>query len=841
MPAGEVTSVTTTFIDAFLVGDVTTGANTLVVDPGEPFPDTGGIIDVDDQQYTYTSRDDNTLTLDSTTAAALEDGTPVRLVLGDQLAVQKWATVYFLDSESDEPVTVLIPFEDQDKWIDGIYDPPMLVTLSDDLTRITTVPDRQANTDGNAIAPGTIDGGTAFIPGTEPTAPGPTDAPASSPAVKVDGTVEWLILTPETPPDDYALFNYHIRVRPDIADTFVPSAATLIPGSPTRGILMVTAMPDGTPLVEGPGRYEVLVVQTNDIGDAPPGPVTVGGLNPDATNELVVGIITTGFLLTGRIQVGQAYWDADEGLVIPQPGGGAIRFPVDGTQALLDAYVIARGLTVTDDATFMQLLNIFGTARMANGVTDPTTPPGLSFTWTNLNSPHLSGTGTFQIEYRGLVQAPSGTTIASAYWFFGGKIRRASVDGQTWFGDVELGDDWNPLGGITRVSNSYYVLGLNYDYPGSPTWQIRKFSATDWSDTGTITLAGFDPAGRPAIGTDGTDLLIAHSFRNGNGFFIERRTTSGTLLGTDSAVHSLGQVLDASAVSGGTHDYGADRYVIWPQKRNVNDGKAFVYTTANVEVPNAEFSVAGGTQVRGAWWDGTRFRHLDGAGTIWTYGANPVARPLYARYSWRDDNPAGTGTHDTAASPARNETWPPRTMPVIDGRPAPHAQVTDPTKTDKANLVRIYAGTASADCRLQSSLPVGETSHTLDMLNTGAAIAPTVSTFGGAATAPGVWESAATSAGGAALTRADGAGAFRASKYHQSGTAVVELTGATTGTVSITFAVPFDTTPRITGMTNQAGITPNRVSISPTGATLRVTATTAVTATVQIDWDATTA
>lgn len=586
---------------------------------------------------------------------------------------------------------------------------------------VTAVHGQPAQVDGGALTPGTLDGNTAFIPGTEPES-GPVEPPEDSPEITVTGTSESLHVVTATALDQTSVLEVEISTDYDPAN---PGAATWQAYPPTRSNRVVlSALPDGADLAVETS-YAVRVWEANALGRASaPSSVVTAALDPSKVAALIADRVEAGGVLTGILDVGGVVIiDGTTGTVtIHHSDGGT---SVLGDVIELQAYLRAEGLTVVGDASFYSLAQVFGDFAFAAGISPPTDTVRLSRTWQSVTRGGLTAgeelaAGEYKIDFRGLVLSPDGGQWASSGWFFAGFIRRVGAPADSWEGDISLGG-WNPLGGITRIANTYYVLGQP---SGSSDWQIRRFSATDWSEIGSgSVLADFDPPADPAIGTDGTDLLITHSYRNGNGFTVERRTTGGGLIEATACTHSLGRVLPAAYVGIGTFDYGATRIIVAPRDRN-----PLVYTTAGARDTSREWARAGGEQVRGMWWDGTRFRHLDRSGRIWTYAAgHPLTTSVVARAEYRSsDSSAYKSGHGTPSAPF---TWPARSWLQLDAPAAPDAGVTDPERTARANQVAVHIGPDATSTRIQVLLGVGVIGATLQALDTASALSTAANTF----------------------------------------------------------------------------------------------------------------
>lgn len=116
-------------------------ATLIYVDSAEDFDDAGGDLEINGVRYEYLSSDIDldTITLSTGLTAAAAIGDAVYPVMGGQVATDHIAFVSM--GEGDE-AEVLIPYGERPLWPEGVYEDPVPVVLSPDLTRIVTVPGR---------------------------------------------------------------------------------------------------------------------------------------------------------------------------------------------------------------------------------------------------------------------------------------------------------------------------------------------------------------------------------------------------------------------------------------------------------------------------------------------------------------------------------------------------------------------------------------------------------------------------------------------------------------------------------------------------------------------------
>lgn len=581
--------------------------------------------------------------------------------------------------------------------------------------------------------------GSALDPSTIPDPTIPTDPPAMSPAIlDVAGTPTSLVVIVE-PVELRTVIDYHIST----VQGFTPDASTLV-RSTAATITEITALPDGSPLVAGV-TYYLRTVAHNDAGSAAPSPEVEGQLNlidDDTLAELSVTKLTGGTLsgatvLAGMITVGMIRIDADQGIVVP----GGITIPANGDPISIIARAVLVSLTLLGDASFYGLIQLFGRLRVADGIVAPTAAPTGERTWPSLVTGMADSTIVTPDKVRGMVAMIGSSTLwALACDFYGQGVWRA-VDKTTGALSplvlAEMPAGFHCAGGVTVIGTNYYVLG--YDDNRSGNWYVYRFNSSfsktaEFAVGGTTPTTSFNPARDPAIGTDGTNLLITWCNSSG-AIYVRDYTTTGTA-GTTMLIDE-GAVRHMGAVTQGTLDYGTTRLLV-----ATRGGKVFVTNPATyvdgitplTRDTAKEWNGAASSAIHGLVWDGTRFRSIDDTGTLHDYSRQASTITVDAAPTWYDGDPGGTGTHETDAGTKNTWAWAARSWLIITSNPPPDVGNTDPGQQDKANQVRIYAGNAGGTLRLQETLAVGETSTSmLDLLNTSSAAPPSTNGFTGSA------------------------------------------------------------------------------------------------------------
>jgi hypothetical protein len=797
------------------------GGTTLTVGDVADFDEDGGWLLLDDATAAveYTTCDDDTSTV------ALAAASPVAVAVGEPIRV--WDP----DAQSVAVECVAQVITDEDGLLEAVIDHALIPLAGVGIASYngkSVELDYDDDTDLRVtqilgVAPA-MDLSTA-IPGTIPDL-NPVEAPTVSPDLEIFESAEFLVVKAGAT-DVTTKIEYHISTT----DGFTPDATTLSRTTSSK-LENIGTLPDGTDLALDT-TYYLRAVATNAAGSAPPSAQVSGSLDPSKVSSIALAEVAAGIVMAGRIEVGNGYWDPDEGLVLPQPNGTATRLSNDGvTPSTLSGYAVLDGASVADNLNLYGLAQEFGTYRLTNGISDPAVKAGMSRTWNSLQT----NVG-FPGAQHGLADNSAGTQ-----WVVVGSFGNASIttiDKSTGVSGpvAPSGTDWRPKfdaqGGIVRIGSSYYVMG----YDGNRgSWWVYQLNST-FGKTAEFNV-GTSYAHGPALGTDGTNILIA---RIGSGGDMHGRiyNTSGTQL-SDTTLAGPAGVADLGGVYYGTADFGANRWVV-----AARGGSVYAFDSTGARVTSHEFPNAGASKIRGLHWDSTRFRHLDDTGRIWDYATGHVSTATwYGGYTWYDnDTTSGSTTHETKVSPAASFSWPARSRITVTGQPAPEAGVTDPTKTDKANLVQIYLGSSAAAMRLQGGGPLalGTKALTLENPNTGSTIAPTATNFGTVAAAPGVFESAAQNGSALPHLQIKGDGSVRAAKLMQSSqwsTGAFTASGsANAKTTTITFDPPFDATPTVmcTPATDPATGSVWATAVSTTGCTLNAYRITG-TAGIGVNW-----
>ncbi|HEY9411915.1 MAG TPA: hypothetical protein VIP77_20210 [Jiangellaceae bacterium] len=355
-------------------------ASQIQVEDLTSFPESGGIVDVLGVQYAYAgvvpaaeSIDPDTgfpntagaIVLSGLVTVQVDVDDPVQLVLGGAPATDAYAVVEFpAPTDTDQPddiasVHVPIDYSQRPMFAAGPYDPAVPIEVSDDLTRVITVPGVKPTIDGSVIVnlPDVVD----------------TDPPASSPTPELTGGVRSIIGRHAS----VALArSYDIYLSNTNASA--PDAAHLVAN--TNGIIWtIGKVPDVMAIVQPdssldkrlqPGvTYYVALVAKNDVGSAAPSawvPVALHQVTSEdvsaefvyagtvAADQIIAGNLAAAVTLTGILKTRNTEMDPGgefdtAGIrgyappeVVGEPAPLQVEIPFDGRPAYFAGDIAAR-------------------------------------------------------------------------------------------------------------------------------------------------------------------------------------------------------------------------------------------------------------------------------------------------------------------------------------------------------------------------------------------------------------------------------------------------------------------------------------------------------------------
>lgn len=150
------------------------GATAVQVDDVTPFDSDGGQVDIAGVVYDYTGVDETNVTADgdggtlllaAPLTVAVEEFDPISVLVGTDVAVDYYAVID-LGSDDEDGHPIDVPLETREErlaWPVRVYDPPLPVSLSDDLEQIVAAPGAVPQIDAGVVDPATV---TSDVAGT---------------------------------------------------------------------------------------------------------------------------------------------------------------------------------------------------------------------------------------------------------------------------------------------------------------------------------------------------------------------------------------------------------------------------------------------------------------------------------------------------------------------------------------------------------------------------------------------------------------------------------------------------------------------------------------------------
>lgn len=705
MTQGQVLEVSITPAGGELATAHVLGDTTLELITVEELSDAPGTVQIEGTNYDYTAidRTTNIVTITVGTVIAYEEATKV---LAMPYSEEKWAMVEV--QNSDEPISARVAHGLKDKMVDGVREPEeqetVVLEMKDGDWTVTDLIQEVPSVDGVYINPSTL-----------PAPGGPTTVPGTSPDIKVSGNAAGLVVQ-ANPVEAGTRIRYYVSTT----DGFVPGPTTFYAESQST-VLVVNSLPGSTDQLLPEVPYYVVAQAVNNIGVSPDlSNQASDTLHMDVVSSAILAELVAGFILTGKIQVGQAYIDANEGIVIPQPDGGTIKFPVNGDFAQITAHLIARSLNVSDNFTLNGQNNqLMGALVAAEGITKPQTAPLISQEHRAYHAFDVLGSNVFH----GMMEDPADSTRwLFPFAFFGTGVRKMTKAGLDWAGDLTISgipsaiSDFQPFGGMIYASGTsrYVMLGTatNSDGTGAGWWLVTFSRSGDTlSYTGrleiTKTTATFPYQIRMSYNSNTGDGHIWYMNENADNKLrvirFDPTSTPTRDSGTIAAAVALPGKYNIGGAYTGNGDFGSQRHIV-----NLKGSSQLVFTGAYNSLtrqPNDEFIRAGNANIMGFCWDGTRFWSFNDNGDIYKHSTNkaPSGRstvPIQARHTWFDN--AGT-IHETDGGPIASMSLGARTWLRVETQPAPDTDG-DPGDPEKADTIRVYVSSdGTTTPRLQTA------------------------------------------------------------------------------------------------------------------------------------------
>lgn len=799
-------------------------ADQILVEDLTPFPETGGIIDVLGERYVYTEVIPDPVTFDPDTLDPFTSGTivladpvtvqveidePVRLVLGGAPATDAYAVVEFpAPTDSDQPddvaaVHVPIDYSQRPMFTPGPYDPAVPIEVSDDLTRVITVP---------GVKP-TIDGGTIVdLPGVVPDGLPPSSSPAATVQPGIGSLfVRWNPVT-NADPVTYAV---HVEVAvpvedpedPEIIsyDDMTPGPGNLVADDLVGSLVNVRALNDGTPLLPDM-VYAVRIIASDADGSAAPGTQAIASTALITGPDIAVETVTTEHLLAGSV-TGEKFaselsvsskfivgatdefgipfgrrgeWspeafrfvNPDETLLLNIPGDPDENAHYDGDLTIRTA-TVREGLSI--QSPYNEITSDSG-LTLAAGVSNPSGKPGLTIGYDTVTLQQVSRAGqsgstmgTFALN-PGNVTCICPTTDANIFWV----VERRSNGSRIWRYNLTTGENvQDSSGNYLWDYGDWRITGMAILDDGDDVW-IGEWSGNNkWylnrslhSPPLNIYDTRVGVAGSwPTVVTDGTDWFIMESRTGGflGQMIVRRIGWNSTNFGEVPKVQDItlgagtGSTIGTHVSGGrvGAMDLGGTRVAYLFQSAST-DVRAANHATNATRDSSLEWPSGMASSQRGFMWHPatSTWYGLDASGTLIKYTTQTLSGGTHCHVanSIYDSDAGGTGTHETLIGPKATIAMRKRALLRVSIPTVPVAGGGD----DDPDKYRLYAAQnssatppASTSFRLQAegtTPTTGPGSATLTTLATATAAPPTTNNFPNAT--PAYVRSIATDGGG---------------------------------------------------------------------------------------------
>lgn len=607
----------------------------------------------------------------------------------------------------------------------------------------------------------------------------PTAAPSASPEiVNLYGTANGIMVETEVP-EPGALLTYYLSTTPDF--TADSTSIVNVEGAGTNLYVITVDPATGEPLLPNIDYY-IRAWAFNSLGYAPaPSDDVKGNLDLEVPAAFIASIIKSALTMTGELRVGGISIHPVNGMVIPLPNGGEIRFPANGeTDARITAHIFARSMTVENNLLIQGSGQLQGELLMANGITDPNLPAQVSYGWPTVDMAAFGGlSDDISTIFNGLEEYDT-NSFMGAFNYFGAGIRLINkiTGAASAFPDPTQGKTWTagfyPFGGIARLGTSgasrAFILGSDSNRSGNV--YIYRINMTTWEKDDEVYIGNYNVFGgaQPRLVAEPVSGRVLMIWTTTAGSMILRRFEYSLDFVSDTTLLGGGALpgrFDIGGVAHGPYGPGGATRLYVALKSSSYHIMAFSVSGSTYTQVALETKVrANGSLIQGMAWDSTAGQLVTFSTTarLSRYAKHHTAINFRGAYSWYDGNTSsGSTTHETMISPRTGTalvTLQPGAYPKITGRPAPDVNNADPTNLDKANLLRVY-GSINADATFTyfEQLPLEQV--TSGFLEPGASMPVQPSNgFVGAGVTPGAIKSTATDADGIIID-ANGAGEAR--------------------------------------------------------------------------------
>ena len=390
--------------------------------------------------------------------------------------------------------------------------------------------------------------------------------------------------------------------------------------------------------------------------------LAVGSVTADAiaagaiqTEHLSAGLITADMLATTIVMTtamvsgvtGRRWeFDPDGWRMYDDAGAAIINFPTDTSNGgnTIKGDLTATVLTVEDNLKIMGLTNEVSKGSrlvLSSGTTSPSSSPTLTVDWESYGptpdktfDPYKRGLGLYNGKYY------------YAQDVYGQKTNIQRMDAATgareWYGYQFSTVTWAE-GGLTVLGGTAYALGKRSD---GTTWAVDKFNLSTNANAGSWVWSRPSLiSNEPAIGNDGTNILIGWTTTDGSVFWQAYNPSTGAQVGA-AVLTNGGTSRGVTAIMGGNFDYGSARVIM-----QFKDAPEFgqVFNSAGVRQTNDEWMLATGAKPRGATWDSVR-------GQFVSYDPNAAKLHFYTGVKWTTESSTWWASYTWANPSTSSET-----------------------------------------------------------------------------------------------------------------------------------------------------------------------------------------
>lgn len=552
----------------------------------------------------------------------------------------------------------------------------------------------------------------------------PPPAPSTSPALQVYGNPRGLVIEAlDVDGADGLTFDYHISTTAG----FTPGVGTLAMTTPST-LINVEALPDTTPLVSDT-TYYVKVIASNVSGTAPVGAEASGMLRliddeavrNIAATKIVAGELLGAYALLGALNVGaNISMTPGQGIVINLTDGGIIKFPSDGSPATITAELVALALTVNGALRILGLDNEIGQGSrvaLSDGVSNPTSAPTTAYGWPRLELTYES-TIHGEDAIRAIGYEDATYIYAVSYQFdtrdtrgqkgYLERINKATGATTRYAPNIFSSTTVHvPTSMVLGDTGYFYALfgremvdGLDRHWRQYDLYEIDSNGNMLRTKTAVFNTAFGDTTGEPAlvpIPGDVNNLGMLY-LKSTNVLTMSKISYSTLNIGSEIVLAGSNLITDFKQVRATVNPEGvlvvqlpfaaSNTWKTHWIALDLGDGSALTVNNSNCYPVATDPNFSASMHVQNA-----SPSHHYYNGNVWIYQGKyepynggsfpPILDDVV--FTWRDSNAAGSGQHETMASPTRAVSYPPKATLTVTTPP-----IGVVTQDDSANSVRVY-------------------------------------------------------------------------------------------------------------------------------------------------------